>query len=289
MTKVEKSKDNVIRNLFKEDTRAEMKSRALSTVKLSLAPFRLLIDNFKSISVVFSVFALIISFLSFALGTSYSCTIDNGSSFLFYCIDEYYIYIAYFILKLLIITGFFISCYNIFKGDKVSISSMLSFSKKNLVIFLIFIASVLIMMVPLLSVYILYEREPNPDWQVELMFFFVVSLGFFTPFVVMRLLSFLGFYLQEGKFISLLTVWSRGSGQGFKMVFALSIVAFLSLLLFTSFFTNVSKQGIQDLFIAKFLIEYVYNIITLLMLNLLLGHIFEQTKQLFEDKASEEE
>lgn len=72
--------------------------------------------------------------------------------------------------------------------------------------------------VALLALYLLYARQPNPNWRIELIYFGVVSLGFLVPILALRFLGYIASAALGEKMLSPLTIWQKTSGNMFLLL-----------------------------------------------------------------------
>lgn len=212
-----------------EDNRDAVK---MPLFKIVFGPEGLFIDRTRNFFAVAGIYALLLSVLSLVAGQGYMCLYNDYRVGGGYCTNSIGLYVAVHIVVLYVISMFMVRWYNVcFGGQPLSWRYLLLPRRQDVRSFAGNIAFILINLLSMLSLYLLYVRDPNPDWRIELVYFAFVSIGFLVPFVVMRFYALIGFILA-GREISL---FCRGlePGKGkFPPYLGQSCVDFLSDFLF---------------------------------------------------------
>lgn len=257
-------------------------------IRLIFGPFALLVDNIKKFFYLAGFYGLVISALSFVMGFAYICLFSGEQKDIIYCSSSDINYIIYSIVKFFIIAVFTVKWGEvIFKNQPLSIKYLFAISTRDLKIFLAFLLFIVLNLVPLLSLYILYIRVPNPDWIVEITFFAIVSLGFVVPFLVMRFYSVLAFIISGEEMPTLKDIWDRSQGNMVRLLLAIFFIVLLAGFAFLNFFFNFKAAAVGNEFYIGIISELLYNIIVLLLFALVVNHCYVQKEILFGGNQNE--
>ena len=260
----------------------EKKQTKFLALKFFMQPFDIIFNNFKSFVVQGACFSLFVVLISYLLGQKYLCVFNKGMVEHVYCPNLTNLYLLYLLLKIVGISLAINVWYNtVFKGCVVDkeylVSNLFAFLKA----FLFAVAFIVLNMIPMVSVLLLVLRVPNPIWQIEIVYFSVVSLGFIIPFVLMRFYSLFALLLGNENWKQFKLVWHNTCGYTFKIIFSCSLTMLFCLILLLSA-RNLSTQlvvpfsGEMHNFIAETIFSFVCYFIVILFIN-----FFEVQKRYF--------
>ena len=215
-----------------------------------------------------AVYAVFISVLAFATQMSYMCGINKWEDKTFFgCNFSPAIYVTFFLLRLLICSLFLKTWYKTaICGEKVEYKDMLTFSVQDWKIFGGMIVAVLFLCLPMVSIYALAYREPNPDWRIESIFFAFASSGFWLPFIGLRFSSLFAYTLSGNKRPALSLFWQRTTGNTLKIITALTLTVILNAIIFMNYDVLSSYVIEYTSVFGELLTDWLYNIIFLFMI-----------------------
>lgn len=248
--------------------------------RMVFGPFSLLLDNPRAFFTIGSAYAFVISLIAFGTGFGYLCLYSSSGEVAGYCSNSGPIYLLYFLLKLLIIAAFAVKwCEYALHKKILSWKQLFSPSWRILKLSLLLLLLLLLNCTPFLSSYILYIREPNPDWRVEIAFFAVVSIGFLVPFVVLRFYSLVAFVIYGQPLPNLKEMWHKNSGNNLNLLGGLFVILIFAAIIFSSLYRNFGIVAHDDSYYIAFVSEFIYNLTYLFFATLLINHCCVQ--QLF--------
>ena len=257
----------------------------LPPVSLAYLPFGLLIDHVSSFLKIGALFALLISAASFIFGYAYICTV--GASVDFPCAQESTAIPFYLLLKYFLIFLFAIKWYQLLKGANLNLKSVFSINRNEMRAMGLLAFLLVLNLAPMLSFYLLWIRDPNPDVVVEVTYFAIVSTGFAVPLVVLRFYSLLGFAVDGKSLPPIKYLWHLTSGNTLKILIALFFIFFMAFFIFFNFYTNILGAVHQDVLWLGISSEIIYEFLLLLLMCLFIGHCFVQKQLLFGDETHE--
>jgi len=248
----------------------EKKSIKLPIIKLFTGTFKNTIDNFFHFTKIAFVYSIIVTILHHLLETGFACMYKNTfNNFDMKCDIEGIPAIFYVIFHVIIFSLFaiawqkFISDTN---NKKIVLKELFAFDKTLAKFILVCIISVLLLLIPVLSLYLLYTSNPNPDYRLELGYFAVVASGFIVPFILIRFTSIFSKIITDGKIERLKAIWKKTQGNVLKLFFILllifliiiSINAELNIMLRPNFVKYPEATGIiGDLINNMFICFYI--------------------------------
>lgn len=257
-------------------------------MRLVFGPFAILVDNIKKFFYLAGFYGFATSILSFIMGFAYICLFDSEQKGIVYCSNSDINYIFYSLVKFFIIAIFAVKWGEVvFNRQTLSVKYLFAISTRDLKIFFGFLLFIVLNLVPLLSLYILYIRVPNPDWVVEITFFAIVSLGFVVPFIVMRFYSVLAFIISGEKIPTLKDVWDRSEGNMVRLLVAIFFIVLLAGFAFMNFFFNFKAAAVGNEFYIGIISELLYNVIVMLLFALVVNHCYVQKEILFGGNQNE--
>lgn len=266
---------------------------ALVSIPLGIiifSPWGIMIEKLRPFMRFAVIFAVLLSLLSIVGGGAYVCRFNNESlSVGFYCRSSLFAYFADILLYWGGLSFFAVAWRQVLVGNPFSLKQVFSSVRAGAKFFFLSLAFLLAGIIPLLSLFILYIRVPNPDWRIEVAFFAVVSLGFFVPFIAVRFLSLVPFALNNEKMPRLWQVWQRSRGNMLRILSSLFLLL-VGIIFFSSGFWQ-NFQGIAgniNLYAAS-VIEFLYNFFSLFFMAVFLNHCFIQKKFLFDEQPGGDE
>ncbi len=256
--------------------------------RLVLGPFAIVIDYIKTFFVIGGAYALAQTLLAVLLGFTYVCLYGIEDVGLIYCSASNAVYLVYSILKFVLLAMFLIVWGRTVWGkNPLDLKKIFMPGKGIPSTLLTMVVFLFLNMIPMVSYYILYQREPNPDWIVEIFFFGIVSLGFLVPFLLMRFYSVFAFVVSGEKLPPFKIIWDKNSGNMLKMITALFLILLLAIFVMVNFFFNFRAAAAENVAYIGIISEFLYNILSLLVFTLFVNHCFIQKDILFGGKQDE--
>lgn len=238
-------------------------------VKAIINPLGILGDNIKNFVIIGGVYGLVLTVLAYFLGVTYACTYANNEPQFFYCSSYGWEFFVYEALKFFVFACFIKSWADVvFEKQKFAFN----INWQELKVFLLLVVFLGLFLLPLVSLYFLYTRVPNPDWRIEISYFAVVSVGFWVPFFVLRFFGLIGFAAASEKLVSLKEVWSKTSGSTFRIMMFLFVLLLIAFLLFGSFNSSFASIANNFSFINVVFVGFIYNVLSLLVLAIFANH-----------------
>lgn len=215
-----------------------------SIIKSFLKSYWVLSDNVKAFFIQGSFFAVFMLLISYLLGQKYMCFFNKGVAQNMYCPNASLLFIVYFLLKLFAISVAVNVWYNsVFKKAEISLAYFKSNVFKFLKSFVCILLFVVLNAMPMVSSLILFNRVPNPVWQKELMFFIIVSTGFWVPFILMRFYGLFAAFLAGENWKQFKKIWEKTSGFTMKIVISCAFVFMVDLVALISVFGTFSRPS----------------------------------------------
>jgi hypothetical protein len=258
------------------------KKSKFSFFRIIYESFGILFDNFKFAIIIGGTFSVIFTLVKILFGNSFFCYNPNFEK-TFICSSNTIV----FVLSGLIF--WFITCEYIRNWYQVVILKDRKFSIKNILpqmldvkiygVLALFFVSVLIAM---LSGFILFVKEPNPNWVIELSFFSLMFLGLFVPLIALPVLSYIPFVLENTKLPKIKDLWRSAKGNYLVIMVSFGFILtgnFLIMLSVTNYFIQVSADG--NVFVIV-MAEFLYNMILMFIMSVYTNYCYMQKKFLFE-------
>lgn len=262
----------------------------LPVTKMIFTPFNQLLDNGKSFFMLALPVALIISLMAMASGFGYMCIYSQIISVAAYCSDSALFYLVYSVAKVFLWAVFAIKWGEIcFLKQPFSWKYMFELDRRSIKLTLILLLIIIINFLPMISGWILYLREPNPDWRVEIAFFAVVSVGFIIPFIVLRFYSAVAFIIYGQKIPPFKEIWYKTVGDTLSILLSLFLIFIVSVFIFGNFYQNFQGVASDSSFYINFASEFIYNLITLMILSVVINNFCLQQQILYAEKGEKDE
>lgn len=97
----------------------------------------------------------------------------------------------------------------------------------------------------------------------------------------MRFYALIGFILAGEKFPSFAAVWNRGRGNSLRILVSLALIFFLTFFSLFAFLNNFKLVDDKNAFYISFIVEYLYNLLLLLLVVFFTNHCYLQKTFLF--------
>lgn len=240
--------------------------------RIMFSPFNQILDNGKVFFLLSLSGALLICIAATLLGFNYLCTYSAGSSEQIFCSNSLGGYIIYNMIKMLIWSYVGIKWYEYtYNGEKLCLKSMCRVDRRYLKFAGFLLLFLLLNMLPMLSWWILYIRVPNPNWQIEMVFFAFVSIGFIIPIILLRFYASLGFVLRGKKFPAVSYIWSKTTGNTLKIFLSFMLILIISMFIFGNLYTNfkmlTAHININNMLISEYIYDFFALFIYLCIIN----------------------
>jgi len=239
-------------------------------------PFLILTDNFCTFAKMGAVTAFILFLISFIFAQSFLCMLPNLKSNI-HCGSNVLAYILYILIKLFILSSFlrvWTDC--IFLNKSINIP----YFKQNIWRFVQFFGFFLLFLfinsMPLFSLYFIIIRVPNPVWQIELLYFLFVSLGFLIPFVLLRFYKNIALFIKNMPCLDFKKTYTETNFQLSRIFFAFSIILALCYFFFLTINSNLKLHIFTPLYLYNMLSEYIFECTILCVLTILINFIMVQ-------------
>ena len=255
--------------------------------KTMLSPFSIFIDNIKKTASVIGIFAVFLSLISLTARTPYICSFSPNDQIPFGCSTQTYVIVAANLLAFLASVMFAVKYHAVlFSNKKIELKKIFIptiLELKAIAFLLVIIASGA---VPLLSIYLLMIRVPDPDWIIETIYFGFVSIGFLFPFAVMRFYSIFSFILEGEKIPPLKNIWTLTTGNGLKIVLSIFTILAFTIFYIAHFKANFIVYANSTAFYIVLILEYLYNFSILTIFSFFINHCHTQREILFGGKQN---
>ena len=257
------------------------------TVKLpffavTFGAYGILVEKLKAFFVLGSIFALLLSVIYMGSGLGVLCIAPQYQEN-YFCTNNIYVLL---IVRLIV---FFISCifirgwYQIITGTEPQ--NRLSYfipQKADLKIVGIFLGYFVCLLIAGIAAYLLYARVPNPDWRIELLYFAVVSLGLWVPFLALRFTSYFAFAANNETLPSPRIIWKKTSGNFFVLLSGIIVLFMLGMFVSIALLHQlITTDNAGNFYVAVFS-EYLSKLVYLLIAACFINYCYLQRKFLFE-------
>ena len=240
--------------------------------KLIFMPFGILTAQFGALFRLSALFALLISFFSMVLGFAGICFTQYHDAY-FFCSNSNLLYFLSLFIKIFLVAMFLARWYNIaFLKQCYNAGNIFKPTRKDFGLAFELILFLVLNLTPLLSFYLLYKRVPNPDWVVEVAYFACISVGFLVPFVLMRFYSLPAILLSGEKSPRLSYLWQRSKGNNLGIILALFLI--IVVMAFFALYYQRAVAEIEPEYVtwSGTILDYVYNIVMLMLFSLVINH-----------------
>ncbi len=258
----------------------------LKFLPLLLDPYRFFVDSFRSFLGLAFLFGGLMSVISCLFGFPFICALNNPAGN-YFCSSSTWLYLANFLLKLLLGIWFIVCYRQVLSGQKLNLRLILKPGLRFFKTLLTVVGFLSLFVFPLISFSYLAARQPNPDWRIEVAVFAVFFFLFIIPLFGLRMLSLLSSAASGESRLKWREIWRRTSGANLKILislfFMLLIFVYLSGGLLSSY---AGVDGGHPLYIA-FTSEFMYNFIILMAVAWLTGLSYSLQLFLTGEKCNE--
>lgn len=241
-------------------------------------------DNIEKFLLSGCFFAAILTLLSFVFDQTYLCMFNPEMAKHLPCTDQGYLYVPYLILKLAVLAVFITIWFDWTYGKKVIDEKYIIYAGKTFLRnFVLLLSFIVLNLIPVVSGFLLLFRVPNPVWQIELLYFTFVGIGFVVPFILMRFYALYAVLLNGEGWKNFGLIWHNTSGNGFKIIFSSALLFVLILVLLLSVNATFQKSSAFPPQLYNFFAEFVFNFVTLLMVALVINFMQVQKDQILQE------
>lgn len=238
-------------------------------------------DNIEKFLLSGCFFAAILTLLSFVFDQTYLCMFNPEMAKHLPCTDQGYLYVPYLILKLAVLAVFITIWFDWTYGKKVIDEKYIIYAGKTFLRnFVLLLSFIVLNLIPVVSGFLLLFRVPNPVWQIELLYFTFVGIGFVVPFILMRFYALYAVLLNGEGWKNFGLIWHNTSGNGVKIIFSSALLFVLILVLLLSVNATFQKSSAFPPQLYNFFAEFVFNFVTLLMVALVINFMQVQKDQI---------
>ena len=160
----------------------------------------------------------------------------------------------------------------------------MDYFKKNIGRFLRFfgvlLAFLLINILPAFALYFMIVRVPNPIWQIEILYFVFMSLGFVIPFVLLRFYRNIALFVLDEPYLGLKETYVKTNFKCSRIFLSFSIVLTMCLVLFLVVNANLKAYIFEPLMVYNFVSEYIFEAAVLVVATLIFNFITVQKEVL---------
>lgn len=218
----------------------------------------ILTDHIKDFLILGGLAALALAVLSFVFGQSFICMLPDRRAD-FYCGVSIFGYVVYVGVKFFIVSVFFkVWADKVFLKDDINFGYFKTNIGRFFKFFGAFVVFVFLNSLPAFALYFLILRVPNPIWQIEILFFMFVSLGFIVPFVLLRFYRNIALFMLGEPCLDLKETYLKTNFKVSKIFVAFSIVLALCLFFFLTVNTNLKLHVFEPLWAYNIVSEYVF-------------------------------
>lgn len=261
---------------------SETSAKKIPVLTAIFGGYNLVINKFKEFIILGTIFSVVLMALYFCSGQDALCynRYYRASHF---CNNNIVSYIVIHTIAAFVICIFLRCWYQIgILGKPLSWMLIIKPQTSELKIaggFLLYFCTLLLAG---LSFYLLLIRDPNPDWKIELLYFTVVSLGFFVPILALRFSVYFAFFADNSKLPSLSCVWNKTAGNGFALLSGIIILMIIGLSISQAMMSSFARIS-EDVSIYTALgSEYLSNVSILFIITCFMNYCYLQRNFLFE-------
>ncbi len=154
-------------------------------------------------------YAAVLCVLAFLTGFPMSCQL--GREGVWWCYLEknnsempLYSFILCKLLLLFVCCSFFVDFYNTaFNKKTFSWKNPVLFNSERLKKIGLLFGTLLVWVAPIALAFAIFLKKANPDWRIEFIYFVIMFICCWVPFIVIRLSAVISYFLSDGKFPSL--------------------------------------------------------------------------------------
>jgi len=233
-------------------------------------------DSFRSFLKFGGIMAAILTVFAFVCGQSFICLTPLGKS-QSYCVNNLFVYVSYIFFK-----SFIISVFLRIWIDAVFLKKDInkSYFKSGFTNFFKFFGILLIFFavntLPMLSLSMLIARKPNPVWQIEILYFSFVSLGFIIPFFLLRFYANIALLIEGLPCFDFKQTYLKTNFQSSGIFTAFSLVLAFCLFVFIIVYSNLKIHTFEPLYLYNIFSEYLFEFVILVIASVILNFVMLQ-------------
>lgn len=199
-------------------------------------------------------YAAVLCVLAFLTGFPMSCQL--GREGVWWCYLEknnsempLYAFILCKLLLLFVCCSFFVDFYNTaFNKKTFSWKNPVLFNSERLKKIGLLFGTLLVLVAPIALAFAIFLKKANPDWRIEFIYFVIMFICCWIPFIVIRLSAGISYFLSDGKFPSLKVLWQKTEDRNFSIIFSYVLI-----------FVILNFLSLQISFILRLLVlKYFY-------------------------------
>lgn len=199
-------------------------------------------------------YAAVLCVLAFLTGFPMSCQL--GKEGVWWCYLEknnsempLYSFILCKLLLLFVCCSFFVDFYNTaFNKKTFSWKNPVLFNSERLKKIGLLFGTLLVWVAPIALAFAIFLKKANPDWRIEFIYFVIMFICCWIPFIVIRLSAVISYFLSDGKFPSLKVLWQKTEDRNFSIIFSYVLI-----------FVILNFLSLQISFISRLLmLKYFY-------------------------------
>ena len=260
---------------------------SLGFSKLLFSPLAHFFDHGYAFLGLSFIYGSLMSICALLFGFSYLCSFQEIAKSGLYCSSSALGFFFYSFLKFLFFAFFICNFQYNLANNKINWKNLYYPNKPFFKTIGALLLGLLIAFVPLVSVYLMWVREPNPNWHIEVLVFFVLFLGVIFPFFCVYMLPLLSFSAMGEKWPSFKSLWQKNKGNGFRVIFVLFIMSLAFIILSSSMLSGYLNLKIQYPIYQSFMAEFIYNFLLLLMVSWFVCLSYVQKKILYGENNNE--
>lgn len=271
---------------FSLSSGAKVKVSALS---LAVNPLKLLCSRWQYILKLGIPTALVLSVVSLLFQRSILCGSEQDLSLLMtMCSDSADSFYGDLLVRFLILALFAVKWYQFaLIQDPITVRDLFKIGYREIKTAAMLALFIIINILPLIGLLILFAREVNPDWKIELLFFTSVAWVFLLPLLAVRFYSVIAFAAAGEPIPSLKKIWNNTAGNMLKLLLSAAIIVFLALFIFMQYYGAV--QGLVDVnVITVIMAEFEYDVLAVLFIALCINYCGTQKELLFVGENNEQ-
>lgn len=244
-------------------------------------PIIILTDHLKTFGKIGGSAAFVLLLISFVFAQPFACLVPalREKS---YCGSDIVPYIFYMVAKLFVLSSFLrIWADKIFLNKNIDFAYFKQNTRRFLKMFWAFILFLLINSLPAFAFYFILVRVPNPVWQIEILYFLFMSLGFLIPFILLRFYTNIALFISDLPYLNIKEIYEKTNFKSTKIFFAFSLVLAFCLFFFLTINGNLKTHIFEPLFLYNIVAEYIFECAILVVATCMLNFIMVQ-KEIFE-------
>ncbi len=263
--------------------RVDSKKYSFSLMDLTFIPVGMFFYYIKQFFALATIVAAMMTILALGLKSGVMCGFETyRENAILGCANSDANYALFFVVRLFFVAMFINAWYKLLVvGDKADVRIIFTQPIKMLKTFLHLLLAIFIVLLPLFSFLVLFNRVPNSNPIIEILFFAVFSSGFWLPIIASRFLSVPAFAVSGYKMPKLSTILYRTKGNSLKIILALAVLLFIFSFLFISYSAIANSMIKYNMISMSIIFDYICNLLYLFLFMLFFNHCLIQQGLLF--------